>query len=84
MRTEAEIVKDIANTYCQLSPENLHCDGERPIAQARKIGRQLTKQLAKLFKELGRELGEVESYELDRTNTKLHKELDKTYGWLGV
>jgi len=31
----------ILDIDCKLSPENLHCDGERPAHIARRIGRQL-------------------------------------------
>jgi len=27
-RTQDEIIKDLRNVECGLSPENLHCDGE--------------------------------------------------------
>lgn len=61
-RSEKEIMKDILTVYAQLSPENLSCDGELPMAQVRKRHRALTGKLHTLFAELGREVDEVEAY----------------------
>jgi hypothetical protein len=61
-RSDSEIIKEIAQTYSSLSPENLYCDGERSRAQAAPIARKLQARLKALFIELGREMGEVESY----------------------
>ena len=61
-RTEREIVSDISGVFCRLSPENLFCDGERPVAQARRVERTLNRKLNSLFKELGRKMDEIEAY----------------------
>jgi len=61
-RSEAEIMKDIRNVYCSLSPENLFCDGELPRNQAQAKARRLNAKLKDLFKELGREVDECEAY----------------------
>ena len=53
-RLDKEIITEINNVECNLSPENLFCDGERSRTEARKIERQLTKQYNNLIKELGR------------------------------
>lgn len=36
-----DCLKSILELDCKLSPENLHCDGERPAHIARRIGREL-------------------------------------------
>jgi hypothetical protein len=61
-RPDAKILEDIRDIECQLSPENLFCDGERPASEARKIERQLLRKKAELIKELGREPGFNEIY----------------------
>jgi hypothetical protein len=61
-RTEAQILEDIKNVYCGLSPENLHCDGEASKSYVRQKYTQLTRQLKQLFKELGREVEEYEAF----------------------
>ena len=54
-RSEAEILADFRRVEGQLSPENLHADGERPMAAVRALASQLNAQKAKLIAELGRE-----------------------------
>jgi hypothetical protein len=54
-RTDAEIMKDLRNVECKLSPENLSWDGERPIADQRRAEKELLAMRAVLVKELGRE-----------------------------
>lgn len=61
-RPEAQIMREIQNCYCSLSPENLYCDGERSRTAAMRVARSLNAQLKSLFKELGREVSEDESY----------------------
>lgn len=51
-RTQDEIIKDLRNVECGLSPENLHCDGEISVAQARVKERKLLAQREQLVKEL--------------------------------
>lgn len=54
-RTTQEIIKDLRQVECNLSPENLHCDGEISITRARQKERVLNKMRKALVKELGRE-----------------------------
>lgn len=61
-RTEDEIMQEILECYCHLSPENLSCDGELSIAQTRRRYRQLQTRLGQLFSELGRTVTEGEAY----------------------
>jgi hypothetical protein len=63
-RSEKEIMDDIRNVYCGLSPENLTCDGELPARDVRIKERRLERELKDLFKELGREVDEIEAYGL--------------------
>ena len=68
-RTRDEILADLQRIECQLSPENLFCDGERPVSQARRIERQLNRERAALVRELGRE----------PTTNELYPNLGRTY-----
>lgn len=52
-RTEEQILKDIRDVHCQLSPENLSCDGELSRAETVKKERELNNKLAVLERELG-------------------------------
>lgn len=54
-RTEAEIIRDLQSIECQLSPENLHCDGEISPSDARAKERKLLAKQKALIKELGRQ-----------------------------
>jgi hypothetical protein len=54
-RTQDEIIKDIRNVECGLSPENLTCDGELPRSQWQAKARRLEAKKRELIKELGRE-----------------------------
>jgi hypothetical protein len=59
-RTDAEIIRDLQRVECELSPENLCCDGElRGKALLDKAAR-LNRQRAALVKELGREPTDAE------------------------
>ena len=53
---ETEILKAIDRIDCQLSPENLHCDGELPIAQVHIKYKRLMAERNKLEKQLGRKV----------------------------
>lgn len=52
----------------ELSPENLHCDGEISNAEANRKYREIMRRWRKLEKEVGREVTENEVWdiELDR------------------
>lgn len=62
-RPESEIMREIAQTYSGLSPENLHRDGEASRAHVIREGARLRKKLNSLFRELGRKVDEVEAYD---------------------
>lgn len=62
-RTEHEIITEISNVWGDLSPENLSCDGELPMAEQRRRASRLNKQLRELFRELGRQVDELQAYE---------------------
>lgn len=47
----------------ELSPENLHCDGERSAAEAARIGRLLKKEWAKLETQIGYQVTDQMVYE---------------------
>lgn len=61
-RPEPEILGEIRSIYSQLSPENLHCDGEASLTHVRRRGAQLRGQLRGCFRELGRKVSEGEAY----------------------
>ena len=54
-RSASVVLADLRQIECSLSPENLFCDGERPVAEARSIERRLNWERATLVRELGRE-----------------------------
>lgn len=54
-RTQEEIIKDLWNVECRLSPENLYCDGEISKTEGNRKRIKLEKQRRELVKELGRE-----------------------------
>lgn len=54
-RSEQEILRDLAEVEWDMSPENVSCDGELPVAEVAKRMRALHKKRIKLVKELGRE-----------------------------
>lgn len=60
--SEPEVLREILSLYCQLSPENLHCDGEISRAQAARKGVALRRQLRACFKKIGRTVSETEAY----------------------
>ena len=55
VRTEADIISDLQEIECGLSPENLSCDGEASAAQIRSQSARLNRQRRALIVELGRE-----------------------------
>lgn len=61
-RPDAVIMQDIRRLYNQLSPENLHCDGEISRSMAARRGAAFRRQLADCFKELGRRVSEDEAF----------------------
>jgi hypothetical protein len=67
-REESAIIRDIANTYSGLSPENLSCDGELSATRINLRRAELNNKLRNLFAELGREITENEAYRLSTIN----------------
>ena len=63
-RDEKSIMEDIRKVYCNLSPENLSCDGEIPMRLIRRRREMYLKELKTLFTELGREVSESEAYQI--------------------
>lgn len=61
-RTDAEIIKDLQIVECQLSPENLTCDGELPKYLWKQKLTKFQKQRRVLIKELGRQIADDELY----------------------
>ena len=61
-RSEADILRDIRNVHCGLSPENLHCDGVISREAARRKERHLLAELQRLTLELGRIPSDSEIY----------------------
>ena len=61
-RTEKEILNDFRIIECNMSPENLHCDGEASQAQVNKKLKELNAWKTKLIKELGRTPTDTEIY----------------------
>jgi len=53
-RTEADVMHDLRNVECQLSPENLSCDGELRGRKLQQKAKMLNARKADLIKELGR------------------------------
>jgi hypothetical protein len=54
-RSHSEIIEDLKRVEFNLEPEVLYQDGERPRAQAQRIGRRLQAERNALVRELGRE-----------------------------
>lgn len=61
-RTNAVILSDICSMYSNLSPENLHCDGEISRTQARYRATVFNRILKALFTEIGRTVSESEAF----------------------
>lgn len=70
---DQHILSAILCCYSGLSPENLHCDGERPISQVRVIHLKLKKQLRHLLQAYGREVNEEEIYDWDKARREHEK-----------
>jgi len=64
-----DIKREFQSLACQLSPENLSCDGELSNAQTNQRYRNLKLQWAELEKKVGREVTEEETWgwELKKT-----------------
>lgn len=65
-RDEATIMREILTCYCELSPENLWCDGEATRTQAMRKARLIKGRLSDLFRELGRKVTEDEAFKHGR------------------
>ncbi len=61
-RTEAAVLNEFQDLECQLSPENLHCDGEITRAQAESKRKKIMRRWKELVAELGREPSDTELY----------------------
>jgi hypothetical protein len=61
-RPDAEILKDIGGVYCDLSPENLTCDGELRGRRLQQKASALRAKLRVLFQEIGRVVPEEETW----------------------
>ena len=59
-RSEDEILHDLRRVECNLSPENLTCDGELPQYQVRRRAAKLNRERRALVAELGREPTDAE------------------------
>ncbi len=53
-RPDAEIIKELQEVHCGLSPESLTCDGELPRREVERRRRELTRRQIMLEAELGR------------------------------
>lgn len=58
-----ELKKQFLNLVCQLSPENLHADGEISHTQAKKKYNSLMREWKRLEAIAGRKVEEFEAYE---------------------
>jgi hypothetical protein len=66
-RTEAEIIRDLQGVECDLSPENLTCDGELRGPALRKRAAALQAKRKALVAELGREPTDNELWNYTRS-----------------
>lgn len=66
-RTEAEIIRDLQDVECAMSPENLTCDGECSPSEVRSRSAALKRKRAALVKELGREPTDNELWNYTRS-----------------
>jgi hypothetical protein len=62
IRGESEILKDIADCYSGLSPENLAGDGEYPPHVVARRRADLNRRLLGFLNEIGRPVSEAEAY----------------------
>ena len=67
-------LEEFSELLCELSPENLHCDGEISVSEANRKYKKLMTQWRKLEKRLGREYSEGEIYDLLRTSDRIRSE----------
>lgn len=58
------LMRKVRDIYCQLSPENLHCDGEIPASEAHRRGVVLRRHLQACFRALGRTVSEGEAFSI--------------------
>ena len=61
LRSKAALLSLISDVDCQLSPENLSCDGEASAAHVRRTAKVLNAKLDALYRELGRKVAEGEA-----------------------
>lgn len=54
--------RPFVGVYCELSPENLTCDGECSLSQVRRRRASCNRRLKVLFQEIGRRVSEDEAY----------------------
>ena len=62
-KTEAQLLDELRTVECELSPENLYCDGEITRAAAARKRVKLNKRWAAAVKALGREPTEAELWD---------------------
>ncbi len=63
-----DIKKKFLRLSCELSPENLHCDGEISNAQAMRKYKKLKLEWAKLERQVGRVVTESEVWSFSNYN----------------
>ena len=66
--TEEELMKSLDVLCCELSPENLHCDGEISRSAAMKKASALRAEWKEIERKLGRKVSEEEVYQSVWTN----------------
>ena len=54
--------REFSNLACRLSPENLHCDGEVSLAEAKRRRAQIMREWRALETSVGRKVTEDETY----------------------
>ena len=64
----------INQCYCDLSPENLSCDGEAPRSHVIQRGRELNRQLKALFVVMDREVSETAAWKWYEAREAAEKE----------
>lgn len=62
-RSKAEIESEFAGLVCDLSPENLTCDGECSTAEVNRRLSAIKKRWRELEKEYGKMVSEDEAYD---------------------
>ncbi len=71
MNLPEDVFKEFSRLASELSPENLHCDGEISNAEANRKYRRLMKEWRSLEKKVGRTVTEDEI--LNKNIEKMHK-----------